>query len=150
LIFNHRPDVKRAIFITTPHRGTTVASHWWIRLAARVIKQPKSFTDIRAIVNADPAAQHLNRIPNCVETLAPDDPILIALNKLPIAKSIPFHTIEGDRGRGDAPNSNDGMVAYWSSHLQGAVSEVVIPSGHAAQVHPAGIAEVRRILRSSH
>jgi len=41
------------------------------------------------------------------------------------------------------------MVAYWSSHLEGAASEVVIPSGHAAQVHPAGIAEVRRILRSS-
>jgi pimeloyl-ACP methyl ester carboxylesterase len=149
LIFNHRTDVQRAIFITTPHRGTTVASHWWIRLAARAIRQPRSFTDIRAIVNSDPAAQHLNRIPTCVETLAPDDPIVLALSKLPVSPTIPFHTIEGDRGRGDAPNSNDGMVAYWSSHLDGATSEVVIPSGHAAQVHPAGIAEVRRILRSS-
>ena len=149
LIFNHRGDVKRAIFVTTPHRGSTVASHWWIRLAARAIKQPRSFGDIRAIANSDPAAQHLNRIPNCVETLAPDDPIVLALNKLPVSPEIPFHTIEGDRGRGEAPNSNDGMVAYWSSHLDGAVSEIVIPSGHAAQVHPAGIAEVRRILRSS-
>jgi pimeloyl-ACP methyl ester carboxylesterase len=149
LIFNHRTDVKRAIFVTAPHRGTTVASHWWRRLVARMIKQPRSFTEIRAIVNADSAAQHLHRIPNCVETLAPDDPILLALDKLPIAPEIPFHTIEGDRGRGDAPNSDDGMVAYWSSHLEGAASEVVIPSGHAAQVHPAGIAEVRRILRSS-
>ena len=150
LIFNHRPDVERAIFITTPHRGSTVASHWWIRMAARVVKQPRSFRDIRAIVNADPAAEHFNRIPNCVETLAPDDPIVLALDKLPVAPQIPFHTIEGDRGRGDAPNSNDGMVAYWSSHLDGATSEIVIPSGHAAQVHPEGIAEVRRILRSSH
>jgi pimeloyl-ACP methyl ester carboxylesterase len=149
LIFNHRPDVKRAIFITTPHRGTTAASHWWIRIAARVIKQPRSFTEIRAIVNADPAAQHLDRIPNCVETLAPDDPFVLALNKLPVAPQIPFHTIEADRGRGDAPNSNDGMVAYWSSHLDGAQSEKIIPSNHAAQVHPDGIAEVRRILRSS-
>ena len=149
LIFNHRTDVKRAIFITTPHRGTTVASHLWRRVVGRMIKQPRSFTEIRAIVNADSAAQHLNRIPNCIETLAPDDPILLALDKLPIAPEIPFHTIQGDRGRGDAPNSDDGMVAYWSSHLEGAASEVVIPSGHAAQVNPAGIAEVRRILRSS-
>ena len=103
----------------------------------------------RAILNSDPAAKHLNRIPNCVETLAPDDPIVLALNKLPVSPEIPFHTIEGDRGRGDAPNSNDGKVAYWSSHLSGAASEVVIPSGHSAQVHPAGIAEVQRILRSS-
>ena len=149
LIFNHRPDVKRAIFITTPHRGTTVASRWWIRMAARVVKQPRSFTEIRAIVNADPAAQHLDRIPNCVETLAPDDPFLLALNKFPVAPEIPFHTIEADRGRGDAPNSNDGMVGYWSSHLDGAQSELIIPSNHAAQVHPDGIAEVRRILLSS-
>jgi pimeloyl-ACP methyl ester carboxylesterase len=149
LIFNHRSDVERAIFITTPHRGTTVASRWWIRLAARAIKQPRAFSDIRAEVNADPAARHLSRIPNCVETLAPDDPIVLALSKLPVSRQIPFHTIEGDRGRGDAPNSNDGMVAYWSSHLDGAASEIVIPSGHAAQVHPAGIAEVRRILRLS-
>lgn len=149
LIFNHRPDVERAIFITTPHRGTTVASHWWTRMAARLIKQPRSFNAIRLIANSDPAAQHLNRIPNCIETLAPNDPIVLALSKLPVSSKIPFHTIEGDRGRGDAPNSNDGIVAYWSSHLSGAASELVIPSGHAAQVHPAGIAEVRRILRSS-
>jgi pimeloyl-ACP methyl ester carboxylesterase len=149
LIFNHRPDVERAIFITTPHRGTTVASHWWRRMAARLIKQPRSFAGIRAFINADPAAEHFNRIPNCVETLAPDDPILLALNKLPVARQIPFHTIEADRGRGDAPNSNDGMVAYWSSHLDGAQSEIIVPSNHAAQVHPEGIAEVRRILRSS-
>ena len=118
-------------------------------MAARFIKQPRSFAGIRAIINADPAAEHFNRIPNCVETLAPDDPILLALNKLPVARQIPFHTIEADRGRGDAPNSNDGMVAYWSSHLDGAKSEIIVPSNHAAQVHPDGIAEVRRILRSS-
>src|SRR6202022_1045941 len=110
--------------------------------AARVIKQPRSFTEIRAMVNANPAAQHLNRIPNCIETLAPDDPFVLALNKLPVAPEIPFHTIAADRGRGDTPNSTDGTVAYWSSHLDGAQSELIVPSNHAAQVHPAGMAEV--------
>jgi hypothetical protein len=52
----------------------------------------------------------------------------------------------GDRGRGDTPNSSDGVVAYWSSHLDGAVSEKIVPSGHSAHQNPEGIEEVRRIL----
>jgi hypothetical protein len=59
---------------------------------------------------------------------------------------IPYHTIMGDRGRGDAPNSSDGVVPYWSSHMEGAQSELVVASGHAAHQDPKGIGEVCRIL----
>ena len=52
----------------------------------------------------------------------------------------------GDRGRGDTPNSSDGVVAYWSSHLDGAQSTRIVPSGHSTHQNPEGIAEVRRIL----
>ena len=45
------------------------------------------------------------------------------------------------------PVMADGVVPYWSSHMDGAQSELIIPSNHAAQQHPQGIAEVRRILR---
>ena len=61
--------------------------------------------------------------------------------------TIPFHTIEGDRGRGDAPNSSDGVVPYWSSHLDGAQSELIVPSDDRAQRNPKAIAEVSRILK---
>ena len=70
-----------------------------------------------------------------------------SIDKFPIAPSVPFHTIEGDRGRGDAPNSSDGVVPYWSSHLEGAQSEIVVPSNHSAHQNPKAIAEVRRILK---
>jgi hypothetical protein len=63
-----------------------------------------------------------------------------------MSRSVPYHSIIGDRGKGNSPNSTDGVVAYWSSHLEGAASEKVVPSGHGANENPEGIAEIRRIL----
>ena len=45
-----------------------------------------------------------------------------------------------------APEQGGGVVAYWSSHLDGAQSTRVVPSGHGTHQNPEGIAEVRRIL----
>ena len=53
----------------------------------------------------------------------------------------------GDRGRGDTPKSSDGIVPYWSSHLEGAQSELIVPSDHGAHENPKAIAEVDRILK---
>ena len=61
--------------------------------------------------------------------------------------SVPYHSIIGDRGKGDAPNSSDGVVPYWSSHLKDARSEKIVPSGHGSHENPEGIAELARILR---
>jgi len=47
-------------------------------------------------------------------------------------RDIPYHSIIGDRGRGDTPNSSDGVVPYWSSHLDGAQSEKIVPSEHGS------------------
>jgi hypothetical protein len=85
-------------------------------------------------------------MPNSIDTLSPNDPFVKEMNTLQMAKRIPYHSIIGDCGRGDSPNSNDGVVAYWSSHLAGAKSERIVPSGHGAHHNPEGIAEVIRIL----
>ena len=98
---------------------------------------------------ADPAARPLNRMPNSIDTLEPDDWFVEAVNKLPIAHGIPFHSIMGDRGRGDTANSSDGVVPYWSSHLKGAKSELIVNSDHGAQYNPQAIEEVARILRAN-
>ncbi|HEY5892337.1 MAG TPA: hypothetical protein VIT91_03820 [Chthoniobacterales bacterium] len=39
----------------------------------------------------------------------------------------------GDLGKGNSPNSSDGIVPYWSSHLDGAVSEDFVPTSHEAR-----------------
>ena len=152
LVFNHRPEVQRVIFISTPHRGSELATDWIGRIGAGLVRTPRLFTSIYAstkpLLIADPAARPLNRMPNSVDTLEPNDRFVEAVNKLPIAPGIPYHSIMGDRGRGDTPNSSDGVVPYWSSHLQGAQSELIVNSDHGAQYNPQAIREVERILKT--
>ena len=152
-IFHHRPDVQRAIFISTPHRGSELAKSWIGRIGAGLVRTPQRFTSIynstQPLLIADPSARPLKRMPNSVDTLEPNDRFVQAVNKLPITPGIPYHSIMGDRGRGNTPNSSDGIVPYWSSHLDGAASELVVPSDHGAQYNPEAIQEVERILRAN-
>ena len=71
------------------------------------------------------------------------------MNTIPVTTGVPYNTIIGDRGRGDSPNSSDGVVPYWSSHMNGAESEYVVPSGHGAHQNSQAIAEVLRILKAN-
>jgi hypothetical protein len=66
------------------------------------------------------------------------------LDRLPI--QAPHYSIIGDRWRGDTPNSSDGVVPYWSSHLASAESEKIVSTGHEPMADPAAVAEIRRIL----
>jgi len=123
------------------------------RIGAALVRTPRLFTPIYAaakpLLIADPAARPLNRMPNSVDTLEPNDRFVEAVSKLPIARGIPYHSIMGDRGRGDTPNSSDGVVPYWSSHLPGAQSELIVNSDHGAQYNPQAIQEVERILKKN-
>jgi pimeloyl-ACP methyl ester carboxylesterase len=153
LVFNHRPEVQRVIFISTPHRGSKFAAGWIGRVGAALVRTPQRFTSIytstKPLLIADPAARTLKRMPNSVDTLEPNDRFVQAVNKLPITPGIPYHSIMGDRGRGDTPNSSDGIVPYWSSHLEGAQSELIVNSDHGAQYNPQAIQEVERILKTT-
>jgi hypothetical protein len=84
--------------------------------------------------------------PTSIDTLSPKNPFVQTMNTLPIADHIPYHSIIGDRGRGDTPNSSDGVVPYWSSHLDGAQSEKIVPSGHGSHQNIQGMEEIHRIL----
>src|SRR6266699_2708348 len=141
LIFEHRRDIGRVVFMSTPHRGSDLASNWIGRIGSMLVRTPSK------PLTADPAALKLKRLPNSVDTLAPNNRFVVAINKIPMTKAIPYHSIIGDRGRGDTPNSSDGVMAYWSSHLDGAKSERIVPSGHGSPLNPQAIAEVHRILQ---
>jgi hypothetical protein len=84
---------------------------------------------------------------NSVESLSPKSRFIHAMNDIPMTSRVPYNTIIGDRGKGDSPNSSDGTVPYWSSHLNGAESERIVPSNHSAHQNPQAIAEVMRILK---
>jgi pimeloyl-ACP methyl ester carboxylesterase len=156
LTFNHRPEVRRVIFMSTPHRGAEMASNWIGRIATKLVKTPFFLASIplrtinAMLIPKEGTAAAPSRIPTSIDTLSPNNRFVKEINKFPTTPGIPFHTIEGDRGRGDAPNSSDGVVAYWSSHMKGAQSELVVPSNHSSPINPQAIAEVRRILKLHH
>jgi len=146
-IFAHRPEIGRVIFVSGPHRGADLASNWAGRIAAGMVKLPVTiFGTGVELLRFEKGTRHLKRFPDSIDTLDPDNNFVRAIKTVPIVKGIPYHTIAGDRGRGDSPNSSDGVVPYWSSHFDGAHSEKIVPSGHGAHQHPEGIAEIRRIL----
>jgi pimeloyl-ACP methyl ester carboxylesterase len=151
LIFRHRPEIGRVIFMSAPHRGSDLAKNWVGRIGSMLVRTPVRMLTIgrtiREAMTPDPAALQLKRFPNSVDTLAPNNRFVVAINKIPIAPGIPYHSIVGDRGRGDTPNSSDSVVAYWSSHLPGAASECIVPSNHSSPLNPEAIAEVHRILK---
>ena len=154
LIFPHRKEISRAIFIAAPHQGADMASGWLGRLGAKLVRSPfnllKAGTEIISSVNPI-GGKTVAKIPNSVDTLSPKNRFVKIINTLPINKDIPFHSIIGDRGKGGnkdhtKPMSSDGFVPYWSSHLEGAQSELIVPSGHSAHQNAEAIQEVRRIL----
>jgi len=151
IVLKHRPEIGRVIFMSTPHRGSDLASNWVGRIGSMLVKTPSKLLTIgqtiREAAAPDPAALQLKRFPNSVDTLAPNNRFVVAINKVRITPGIPYYTILGDRGRGDSPNSSDGVVPYWSSHLDGARSEFIAPCNHSSPLNPQAIAEVHRILK---
>ncbi len=152
LIFRHRPEIGRVIFIAAPLRGTDFAGGWVGRIAAILI-QPlhranEASDEMLRLTSVTEDALKPKRRANSVDTLSPKSRFVSVINTIPIVPGIPCHTIIADRGRGDSPNSSDGVVAYWSSHLDSAQSEDIVPSDHAAHQDPQAIAAVLRILKA--
>jgi hypothetical protein len=155
LVFEPEPYVRRVIFIAAPHRGSAWADNWLGRLVGSRIFIPDDFSEAwKELMSLTPqemtpflASVAQGRKLNSVRALSPQNPVLLALARLPVAPGIPFHTITGDRGRGDGAKASDGVVTYASSHLDGAASEKVVPSGHFMTNDPACTNEIIRILR---
>lgn len=155
LFFKPVPHIKRVVFVSASHRGSNKAVDFWGKLGAAIVGDPVSNSDeIREIIpQARPEAQAhgRNRLPNSIDLLDPDSLFVEKVNSLPTEAGVPYHSIIGDRGKGGfldktQPQSSDGIVPYWSSHMNGAASERVIPSGHWSHLHPLGMAEIKRIL----
>ena len=145
LIFDANPRVQRIVFICVPHRGAVLAINSIGSLGNSLISLPSTLLN-RTVDLADQIkrAAGVRRLPTGINGLSPRSPVLLGLDTLPIRA--PYHSIIGDRGRGDTPKSSDGVVAYWSSHLAGAQSELIVPGPHGSFALPQTIAELKRIL----
>ena len=146
MIFEANPHIRRIVFICTPHRGSDMAVGGIGQIATRLITLPTTLTHLRHQLGHGLAVLtgSSNRLPNSIFSLSPKNPTLHVVNAQPI--QAPHHTILGDRGKGDSPNSSDGVVPYWSSHLDDALSQKIVPGPHGLCEFPQNIAEVKRIL----
>lgn len=146
------PGVKTVIFIATPHRGARLADASFAQWANRLVRLPGDLLGLqsRFFSALGDELQGNASIPSRItgiDTLSPESPLFKAWEGLPLANGAKFYSIIGDRGRGDTPESSDGIVGYWSSHLEGAQSELIVPTGHDAQAYPGTEQEIIRILR---
>jgi pimeloyl-ACP methyl ester carboxylesterase len=153
LQFTPMPQVTRAVFLAAPHRGTPVArwrlARWiggLIRLPLTLLEEGKNITDAMQGKNA--ATGTPARLPNSIDNLSDTDPFIRASSTLPISPKVHYHTIVGVyKSKGPLADSEDGVVPYASAHLEGADSELAVPSWHDVQETPQAIIELRRILR---
>ena len=150
LFFEPLPQVGRAVFIAAPHRGTPFADKGIARFIAGLVTLP-----VRIVTGViEPAVQLVapelagKDVPvNGIANLSAKDEFIVHAAKLPISPDVPYHTIVGrDDPEEPLNESSDGIVPYASSHLDGAVSEKVITSGHSVQETPEAILEIRRIM----
>jgi pimeloyl-ACP methyl ester carboxylesterase len=150
--FQARPEVSRVVFFATPHRGSELAVNPFSEFFARLIRLPFTFadSDLRALRAAlrEEFRELFVAPANSLVFLRANSPLLKSILALPMRPGVPYHSVIGDRGLGNAPDSSDGVVPYWSSRLEGAQSEKIVPSGHGAHEHPEGIAELARILKA--
>jgi pimeloyl-ACP methyl ester carboxylesterase len=149
--FEPDPGVTRAIYYSTPHRGSNMAKKGLAGVISRTAKLPANVVQFTSNF-LDPRIEAIAAVPakekvTSVQSLQPGSPMLSAMDRSPYKSGVTYHSIMGDRGRGDTPESSDGIVEYWSSRQQGAASELIVPSDHKSYRHPAGIAELHRILR---
>ena len=153
LMFHREPFIKRVIFICVPHRGSLLAESFAGKIGRLLIAVPATvLTPVRLVMEQASTAltpdvkEALQEDPTSIKGLSPQNPFVQALAGIAIDRRVPFHSIIGDRGLGGGEQSSDGVVPYTSSHLEGAASELIVPSDHAATANPLTVLEVKRIL----
>jgi hypothetical protein len=148
------PFVDRVVFVATPHRGSDVAGFLVERLrwlVAWALTLPPSLIRVTGEVlvgSEDPRLRLQLRqgLPRSVDNMSPGNPGIQTLASLPIAPGVRVHSIIATKGGGSIGETGDGVVSFRSAHVDEAVSELIVRSGHSVQGNPAAIEEIRRIL----
>jgi pimeloyl-ACP methyl ester carboxylesterase len=145
------PEVRRVIFIATPHRGSPLASGRLRELGTRLCWRPNPFRQAQDVLlsHNEPdmfTAGFRGDLATSAGELAPGHPLLMRLCELGIDSSVRSHSVIADLRDPPGPDGTDGIVPYSSSHMDGVASELLVHGLHICVNHPAVIEEVRRIL----
>jgi pimeloyl-ACP methyl ester carboxylesterase len=148
------PFIKRVIFMCVPHRGSTMADGFIGAFGSWLISLPEDLEQkFAAFLAKNPGIVRPHdgevdlELQDSIKGLSAESPVLNEMDAIPFRPGLPYHSIIGDEEEAGRTGGSDGVVEYWSSHLDGALSEKVVKSGHSATGDQAAMAEVRRILK---
>lgn len=153
LFYQADPAVQRAFYFSAPHRGAVLAEKGFAGTLSKMAKLPSSLMQESSVLLDPVVCPNVMLAPlqkglyTSAQSLIPGAPMVAALDLAPYRKGVIYHSVMGDRGKGDTPNSSDGVVEYWSSYQAGAASELIVPTDHGSYKHPRAIAELKRVLR---
>ena len=146
--FDPHPMISRAVFIATPHRGSSTAGRSLGRFASALVVQSDSGID--RVIEENPGVFRetlADGLPTSIDMLDPDQPFLKILAKLDSSERVTKHTILGVGGPLLGLFQTDGLVPLDSAQLAGVVSERRIRTTHNGILkHPETGLELRRIL----
>lgn len=148
-------NFDRAIFLSSPNKGTAFADLWFTKMARRIIRVPSVFIGaigdtLEGDLNVKGTIKQLNQsiIQNGPSDLSYKSKFIALTKNVNPPKGFIFHSIIGnDTKSSDPAKITDGVVPYSSAHLDGAASEKIIHGGHSIQETPEAVLELRRILR---
>ncbi len=150
--FEALPEVRRVIFIGTPHLGSGLAATTVARIGINQIRRSPEVEQMYSSLQANnPGVIHSHfrgGVPTSIETLQPNDPLLLALASLRPDPATLFHSIVGVDHQVPLQGEGDGAVPVESARHPGVETEKFVDARHA-RLHsaPDTVAEIRRILR---
>ncbi len=147
--FSRKPYVKMTIFMAVPHKGAEMAT-WsiarWASDFVLVSKQIRYFTEDIAkklqVYNHDEELRSTTGLDN----LRPDHPAIRYVSQIPFDPQVELHSIIGNQDKADESGGSDGVVPYWSSHLDQVLTETIVKSGHSVQHTTPTIHKVHELL----
>ena len=144
------PNVRRVVFIATPHRGSYLTEFSVARLVGRFVTLPLRIVALGAkLATRNPNDFKIdpdNLGSGSLFGMTPSNPVVQAMAATPVAPGIHANSIIAVAGSGPIESGDDGVVKYESAHLDGVESEYIVRSSHSTQSNPYTIEEVRRIL----
>ena len=151
IFFKANPDIGCVTFVCTPHQGSGLASGFIGKIARLLAGLPTRLVGATMHIitlNRDALVDDAARPGSSIDSLTPGSRLFTALSQMPAQPRTHLHSIIGDRGKGgDLWHSSDGVVPYWSAHIEPVDSEKVLPVSHSALADTRVSEEIRRILR---
>jgi pimeloyl-ACP methyl ester carboxylesterase len=152
LVYSPLPFVSRAVFISTPHRGSYLSKQWVRDIVRKIIFLPLDVLSTTTSIFLTAEKIGITGIGGAdvlhtsLDAMKPNHPAWAALAEIGLAPGITGHSIISIDGDETPPDGDDGVVKYTSAHVDYVQSEFIVRTGHSSQGHPLVIEEVRRIL----